>query len=110
MLATVRNIGAKFAIRSTGHNPTTGWASIDGTGVLLDLRDVNSLSLDEDGTLHAGGGATWGDVYTFLEERGRSVIGARNLDVGLGGYTLGGMSRLSTRLWRNPAYDRIGLG
>ena len=66
VLVAAENTGTKFAIRSSGHNPTTGWASIDGTGVLIDLRDVNSLSLDEDGTLHAGGGATWGDVYTFL--------------------------------------------
>ena len=60
---------------------------------MIDLRDSNNLALDDgDGspTLRAGGGSTWGDVYTFLGERGRSIVGARNSSVGLGGYTLGG--------------------
>ncbi|RYP67413.1 hypothetical protein DL771_007244 [Monosporascus sp. 5C6A] len=91
VLGTLKRFGVKFAIRSTGHNPTTNSNGVDGSGIVIDMRDIKSLSLnDGDGTLRAGGGSTWSDVYAFLEERGRSAIGARNFGVGVGGYTLGG--------------------
>ncbi|KAK7983226.1 hypothetical protein PG989_010628 [Apiospora arundinis] len=45
----------KSAVRSTGHHPNTNFSSVDGSGVVIDLRDVKSLSLDQYGTLHAGG-------------------------------------------------------
>ncbi|KAI0196912.1 6-hydroxy-D-nicotine oxidase [Astrocystis sublimbata] len=89
-LATVTEKGTTFAVRSTGHNPIPKVSSVDQDGVVIDLRDIKSLSLRDDGVVQIGGGATWGDIYTFLEDRGRSIIGARNLDVGVGGYTLGG--------------------
>lgn len=97
VLGTLIELGVKFAIRSTGHNPTINASGVDGSGIVIDMRDIKALSLDDDGdgdgTLRAGGGSTWGDVYAFLEERGRSAIGARNLGVGVAGYTLGGRSR-----------------
>ncbi|KAK5628867.1 hypothetical protein RRF57_004582 [Xylaria bambusicola] len=82
--------GITFAVRSTGHNPIPKVSSVDQSGVLIDLQDIKSLSLQDDGTVQIGGGTKWGDIYTFLEDQGRSIIGARNLGVGVGGYTLGG--------------------
>ncbi|KAI1287910.1 6-hydroxy-D-nicotine oxidase [Xylaria venustula] len=82
--------GITFTVRSTGHNPIPNVSSMNEFGVLIDLQDINSLSLQDDRTVQIGGGAKWGSVYTFLEAQGRSIIGARNLDVGVGGYTLGG--------------------
>ncbi|KAI1348002.1 6-hydroxy-D-nicotine oxidase [Xylaria sp. FL0043] len=89
-LATLTEKGITFAIRSTGHNPIPKVSSVNKSGVLIDLQDIKSLSLQDDGTVQIGGGARWGSVYAFLEAQGRSIIGARNLDVGVGGYTLGG--------------------
>ncbi|KAK8137284.1 6-hydroxy-D-nicotine oxidase [Apiospora sp. TS-2023a] len=94
VLATLKKTNTKFAVRSTGHHPTANFSSVGESGVVIDLRDINFLALDEGGDgsliLRAGGGSTWGNVYTFLEERGRSIVGARNFGVGLGGFTLGG--------------------
>ncbi|EMR72870.1 putative fad linked oxidase-like protein [Eutypa lata UCREL1] len=91
ILSTLKKLEVKFAVRSTGHNPTINSSSVDGSGIVINMRDIKSLSFNEnDGTLSAGGGSTWGDVYAFLEECGRSVIGARNFGVGVGGFTLGG--------------------
>lgn len=93
ILSTLKKLEVKFAVRSTGHNPTINSSSVDGSGIVINMRDIKSLSFNEnDGTLSAGGGSTWGDVYASLEECGRSVIGARNFGVGVGGFTLGGLS------------------
>lgn len=90
-LKVIRHVGAKFAVRSGGHNPNTGFGSIDGSGVLLDLHALDSLSLSDDGLLHAGPGSTWGEVYDFLDPHGVSAIGGRHYTVGLPGFLLGGM-------------------
>lgn len=89
-LAIVKKTGCKFAIRTSGHNPNVGFSSVDGGGVVLDLRGLNGRTLDGDNILHAGGGCVWGDIYPFLEERGRSPIGGRETQVGLGGFLTGG--------------------
>ncbi|KAF2198782.1 FAD-binding domain-containing protein [Delitschia confertaspora ATCC 74209] len=89
-LKIIRHTGTKFAVRTGGHNPNSGFGSIDGSGVLLDLRDLDFLSLDDDATLQAGPGNTWGKVYDFLDPHGRSAIGGRHYTVGLPGFLLGG--------------------
>lgn len=89
-LAIVKKTGSKFAIRTSGHNPNVGFSSVDGSGVVLDLRGLNSKTLDGDNVLHAGGGCVWGDIYPFLEEHGRSPIGGREVQVGMGGFLTGG--------------------
>ncbi|KAI0160522.1 6-hydroxy-D-nicotine oxidase [Xylariaceae sp. FL1272] len=89
-IATLRRNKVVFAVRSTDHNPIPKVNSVDEFGILINLQDINRLSLQDDGTVQVGGGAKWDDIYTFVEKRGRSIIGARNLTVGVGGYTLGG--------------------
>jgi FAD/FMN-containing dehydrogenase len=42
-----------------------------------------------------GAGLRWADVYSALEKEGLMVVGGRVADVGVGGLTLGGMSRNS---------------
>jgi hypothetical protein len=83
---------SKFSIRCTGHSHNPGFSSVDDSGVVLDLRELKSLSVDDNGLLRAGAGATWGEIYTFLQERELSVIGARHPGVGVSGYLLGGTS------------------
>ncbi|KAI1073527.1 6-hydroxy-D-nicotine oxidase [Whalleya microplaca] len=103
VLGVLKKTQSKFAIRSTGHMQNSGFSSVGGSGVLVDLRDLKSLSLDKDGILHADGGCKWGDVYKFVEERGRSVIGARSFDVGVGGFTLGGGMPAFPNIYGLPA-------
>ncbi|KAK7737297.1 hypothetical protein SLS53_006600 [Cytospora paraplurivora] len=90
-LSTIKKAGAKFAIRTSGHNPNVGFSSVDGSGVVLDLSGLADKSLSSDGTvLHAGPGNRWGAVYEFLQQSGLSPIGGRDAQVGLGGFLTGG--------------------
>lgn len=79
-----------FAIRSGGHSPVAGAASIKG-GVLIDLSLFRGVTVAEDrSSVAIGAGAKWMDVSTILDGKGLAVIGGRNSAVGVGGLTLGG--------------------
>ncbi|ORY10764.1 hypothetical protein BCR34DRAFT_341023 [Clohesyomyces aquaticus] len=79
-----------FAIRSGGHSPVSGAASIHN-GVLIDLSLLCDVTPAEDGSIVAiGAGAKWKHVSQALDEKGLAVVGGRNSDVGVGGLTLGG--------------------
>jgi hypothetical protein len=85
-------VGAEglFAIRSGGHSPVSGAASING-GVLIDLSLFRDVTISEDGlSVVIGAGAKWMDVSKVLDERGLAVVGGRNSAVGVGGLVLGG--------------------
>lgn len=79
-----------FAIRSGGHSPVAGAASIKG-GVVIDLGLFCEVTPSEDGSsVTIGAGAKWKDVSKVLDEKGLAVVGGRNSAVGVGGLTLGG--------------------
>lgn len=79
-----------FAIRSGGHSPVAGAASIMG-GVVIDMGLFCEVTPSEDGSsVTIGAGAKWKDVSKVLEEKGLAVVGGRNSEVGVGGLTLGG--------------------
>ncbi len=79
-----------FAIRSGGHSPVAGAASIKG-GVVIDLGLFCEVTPSEDGSsVIIGTGAKWKDVSKVLDEKGLAVVGGRNSAVGVGGLTLGG--------------------
>ncbi|KAL9132511.1 MAG: hypothetical protein Q9175_006311 [Cornicularia normoerica] len=79
-----------FAIRSGGHSPVSGAASIKG-GVVIDLGLFCEMTPFEHGSSVAiGAGAKWIDVSKVLDEKGLAVVGGRNSAVGVGGLTLGG--------------------
>ncbi|KAL4778617.1 hypothetical protein BJX76DRAFT_366114 [Aspergillus varians] len=87
-----------FAVRSGGHISFGGAANIN-QGITIDLSSLNSMTLSDDrSTLSVGVGATWGEVYAFLDPLNLSVAGGRAAQVGVGGLTLGGgISYLSPR-------------
>lgn len=81
----------KFAIRSGGHNYIPGFASINETGVLISLSELNSILPSNDKeTVHVGPGNRWDAVYKALAPQGLTVIGGRVGPVGVGGLILGG--------------------
>ena len=89
-LAIIRKTGSRFAIRGSGHNPSPGFNSVTD-GVVLDLRQMKSRELGEDGVARLGAGNTWGEVLAWLEGEGRWAVGARQEEVGISGFLLGGM-------------------
>ncbi|KAI0854123.1 FAD-binding domain-containing protein [Daldinia vernicosa] len=98
--------GAKFAIRSGGHNYIPGFASVD-EGVLISLSSLNSTELSEDKkTAKIGPGNRWQAVYEALVPEGLVVVGGRVGPVGVGGLMLGGgLSYFATQ--RGLALDNV---
>jgi FAD/FMN-containing dehydrogenase len=79
-----------FSIRSGGHAPNVGAANARG-GVTIDLRELNAVSVSQDGTtVSIGGGARWEQVYPILDPQNLGVVGARISNVGVGGFITGG--------------------
>lgn len=79
-----------FAIRSGGHSPVPGAASIKG-GALVDLSLLCSVTLSPTGdAVTIGAGAKWMDVSRVLDKKSLAVVGGKNSAVGVGGLTLGG--------------------
>jgi FAD/FMN-containing dehydrogenase len=77
-----------FAIRSGGHSPSPGAASIDN-GVLIDLAGLNGIRYDAaSSSVKIGAGNRWKAVYTALDEYNATAVGGRVVDVGVGGFLL----------------------
>ncbi|SPQ24831.1 da282525-0d69-4986-86b6-6158ee645cdf [Thermothielavioides terrestris] len=89
-LAIIKETGTNFSLRTTGHNPNAGFSSAGDTAVVLDLRGLASRELGEDGIAKVGAGNTFGEVYAWLADHGRSAIGGRDEQVGVAGFLLGG--------------------
>lgn len=88
----------RFAVKSGGHNPNNGFASIDDAP-LLSTKKLDEVTLDTTtGTVRVGPGNRWDDVALKLNGTGWTVVGGRIGNVGVGGYVLGGgLSFLSQR-------------
>jgi FAD/FMN-containing dehydrogenase len=92
--AVIRIIGAlktTFSIRSGGKNLNPGFASVDGSGVLISLANFTTLELSEDeSSLNVGAGLRWDVVYDYVVPKGLVVVGSRYNQVGVSGFLLGG--------------------
>ncbi|KAL1637024.1 hypothetical protein SLS58_009463 [Diplodia intermedia] len=90
-LRIVGFLGSKFAVRSGGHNPNVGFASVDEHGVLIDMVKLDEITLNYDqSVVSVGPGNRFGAVYEKLNSSGLSIVGGRVTHVGVGGYMLGG--------------------
>ncbi|KFY41669.1 hypothetical protein V494_02867 [Pseudogymnoascus sp. VKM F-4513 (FW-928)] len=79
-----------FAIKGAGHGTVVGATNING-GVKFDMSRLNEIETNSEGTItRIGAGSQWGEVYEYLDNRGLSVAGGRNGDVGVAGVLLGG--------------------
>lgn len=96
-----------FAVRSGGHSPIAGAASIKG-GVVIDLRLFCEVTPSEDGSsVVIGTGAKWMDVSKVLDKKGLAVVGGRNSAVGVGGLTLGGKLLLFKATVFSPTFPTL---
>lgn len=86
----------EFAVRAGGHMNWAGSNNING-GVTIDLGYLNWTQYDPDTqTARMGPGAQWKHVYAELERHGRTVVGAREGECGVGGFLLGGGNTFRT--------------
>lgn len=95
---------ALFAIRSGGHSPVAGAASIEG-GIVIDLCFFCEVTPSKDGSsVVIGTGAKWMDVSKALDDKGLAVAGGKNSAVGVGGLTLGGKLLPFTSILANRSH------
>ncbi|EAQ84426.1 hypothetical protein CHGG_08440 [Chaetomium globosum CBS 148.51] len=95
LLATVLRIIVQFqvlfAIRSGGHSPNPGWASIGEPGVLLDLSRLDTITVSDDASVvSVGPGQRWGGVVEALDSHNVTAVAGRLTSLGVGGLLLGG--------------------
>ena len=89
VVVTVRDRGLAFAVRSGGHSGAAH-STIDD-GIVIDLRDLDSLDIDVEGrTAWAGAGLTAVAVTTAVGAHGLAIGFGDTGSVGIGGITLGG--------------------
>ncbi len=68
---------------------------VQESGITIDMTGLTSVTVNADKTVASiGAGASWLDVYLYLDHLGIAVAGGRNAAVGVGGLTLGGLSIL----------------
>ena len=84
-----------YAIRGGGHS-YTGLSST--RGVLLDMGNLNQISLQQDIAI-IGGGATLGNVYAALSQSQRSIPAGSCASVGIAGLVQGGGLGIADRLY-----------
>ncbi|KAI1313125.1 hypothetical protein F5Y03DRAFT_390136 [Xylaria venustula] len=79
VLKIITKTKTKFALRTHGHTPNPGFNGTGNAGVVIDLQNLSSMSLDVTKTvLDVGAGANWSEVYKFLEKNELSAIGGRD--------------------------------
>ena len=89
MIALARDHGLDLAVRSGGHSGAAH-STVEG-GIVLDVRDLDSLEIDEAArTAWAGSGLTAGAYTEAAAERGLATGFGDTGSVGLGGLTTGG--------------------
>ncbi|KAG6365906.1 hypothetical protein INS49_000082 [Diaporthe citri] len=90
-ISIIGQLQTKFAVRGGGHNDNPGFASVDGSGVLISLSNLTTMALASGGgSVTVGAGSRWDAVYTYLSAKGLVAVGGRVGMVGVGGFLLGG--------------------
>jgi FAD/FMN-containing dehydrogenase len=85
-----------FAVKSGGHMPNIGFASIQD-GLLILTKNLNDVIYNPNTqTAVVGPGLSWEEAQQKLTGTGRVLVGGRMGGVGVGGYILGGKQNIHT--------------
>ncbi|KAH8983958.1 FAD-binding domain-containing protein [Lactarius hatsudake] len=89
ILRILESTRTPFAVKGGGHAVNPGFSST--TGVQISMTRFSNIELNNaTGTIDAGSGVTWDQVYAALDSTGVNVVGGRVPTVGISGLTLGG--------------------
>lgn len=91
VIKELHNVETLFAVKSGGHMPNNGFASIQD-GLLVSTKNLDQVFYNpDDQTAIIGPGLSWEEAQKGLDGTGRAVVGGRLGGVGIGGYMLGCM-------------------
>jgi FAD/FMN-containing dehydrogenase len=91
VITELHNFETLFAVKSGGHMPNNGFASIED-GLLVSTKNLDQVYYNsDDETAVIGPGLSWEEAQKGLDGTGRAVVGGRLGGVGIGGYMLGCM-------------------
>jgi FAD/FMN-containing dehydrogenase len=77
ILTVVDFFKTKFTVRGGGHSPNPGFSTFSEPGVLIDMQDLDQITINGDSSVATvGPGVEWIDVCEALDQYGASVIGA----------------------------------
>jgi FAD/FMN-containing dehydrogenase len=77
-----------LAVRAGGHS-VAGHSAIEN-GLLLDLRPMNTIEVDESSqAVRVGPGVTWGELDAATQAHGLATTGGRMTTTGVAGFVLG---------------------
>ncbi|WP_185922063.1 FAD-binding oxidoreductase, partial [Streptomyces sp. WAC06614] len=102
-LAFARRTGVPVVPRGGGHS-YAGFST--GTGLVIDVGALATVTADGDGTARVGAGARLGEVNAALAARGVAVPTGLCPSVGIAGLTLGGGLGVSSRAYGTTS-DRL---
>lgn len=87
---TARDAHITLSVRSGGHSGAGLSSNTDGC--VIDLRLLNQVDVvnAQEGIVHVGAGATWGEVAHTLQPYNLAISSGDTKSVGVGGLTLGG--------------------
>lgn len=92
LAAAIKIIGnrrVRFAIECSGHASNQGFSSTPG--VHISMKGFQDVVVSQDNAyVDIGGGISWADVYTKLENTTVTVVGGRVPGPGIGGFITGG--------------------
>ena len=85
---TARALGARVAVRATGHGTP---AELPSGTLVIDTSAMRSVLVDPDRrTARVGPGATWAEVIAAAAPFGLAPVSGTDLSVGVTGFTFGG--------------------
>lgn len=96
--------GTPVAVKSGGHC-FAGYSTIDSKGFVISLKNMNRVQ-PKGNRVTVQAGATWGDVYSILDNTSYVAVGGCVPAVGIGGYILGGGYSMLSRGYGGLACDK----
>lgn len=96
--------GISVAIKSGGHC-FAGYSTTDSKGFVISMKNMNRVQL-KGSMVTVQAGATWGDVYSALDNTNYVAVGGCVPAVGIGGYILGGGYSMLSRGCGGLACDK----
>ena len=82
-----------------------GYSTTDSAGFVISLKNMGGVTLIDNKVI-VQAGASWGDVYSVLDDTGYVAVGGCVPAVGIGGYILGGGYSMLSRAYGGLACDK----